>query len=520
MSQCLQDLRVTDPVADMHRIKSTKDTLLKDCYAWILNDQDLQCWQSNNDSRLLWINGEPGKGKTMLMIALVHELREGASSESFTLAFFFCQSTESTLNSVDSVLRGIIWMLVHEHPHLAPNLIKEYKAAGKQLFEGTAATSKLWLILSAILNNPAHPKIYILIDAVDECDTGWDQLLQFITENAADPASKAKWLISSRNYPKIQQLLKPQDDCRILSLEMNSLHVSQAVDSFIDYKVYNLEKRNNNDEEFWQKVNYQLKEKAGSTFLWAALVLKELEAVESWDVLEVLQEMPSGLQPLYSRMMRQIQDLRRKDSELCCQILSTVTLTQRPLHLLELGAISNLPRKISCNLINIAKIVNQCGSFLTIREYTVYIIHQSAKEFLVAKEASGVVFPSGKSIANFNIFSQSLQVMSSVLRRDIYSLKAPGITIDQVKQPNPDPLATVRYYCLYWVDHLLEYQKTEGVLKDSGLVYSFLRQSFLYWLEALSLMKCVSDGITMIRKLESLQVRFSTKSYKVIGRLY
>lgn len=77
-----------------------------------------------------------------------------------------------------------------------------------------------------------------------------------------------------------------------------------------------------------------------------------------------------------------------------------------------------------------------------------------------------------------------------MLRRDVYKLRAPGISIDQVKQPNPDPLAAVRYSCHYWVNHLLDCHTRKDTikdLKDSGSVYSFLRQYFLYWLEALSL---------------------------------
>jgi hypothetical protein len=101
--------------------------------------------------------------------------------------------------------------------------------------------------------------------------------------------------------------------------------------------------------------------------------------------------------------------------------------------------------------------------------------------------------------------------MSMTLRRDIYNLRAPGTSIDQIKQPDPDPLAVVRYSCLYWVDHLLECQSREDAikdLKDSGLVCSFLRQYFLYWLEALSLLRRVSEGVVIIRKLENLQVSF------------
>ncbi|KAK8900837.1 hypothetical protein QC760_010601 [Botrytis cinerea] len=96
--------------------------------------------------------------------------------------------------------------------------------------------------------------------------------------------------------------------------------------------------------------------------------------------------------------------------------------------------------------------------------------------------------------------------MSPILRRDIYNLHAPGISIDQFKQPDPDPLVAVRYSCLYWVDHLLECY-AEGTihndLKDSGSVHKFLRQSFLYWFEALSLIRSLPDGIVMIRKLEN-----------------
>jgi hypothetical protein len=108
--------------------------------------------------------------------------------------------------------------------------------------------------------------------------------------------------------------------------------------------------------------------------------------------------------------------------------------------------------------------------------------------------------------------------MSRTLRRDVYSLSAPGFSIDQLKQPNPDPLAAARYSCLYWVDHLLNCdttEKTSSDLKDSGSVNKFLYQSYLYWLEALSLIRGLSSGIVMIKNLENkLSVKFSR--YRII----
>jgi hypothetical protein len=96
--------------------------------------------------------------------------------------------------------------------------------------------------------------------------------------------------------------------------------------------------------------------------------------------------------------------------------------------------------------------------------------------------------------------------MSKTLKRDIYNLRAPGISIDKVKQRDPDPLAVVQYSCLYWVKHLIDCNvkgKFNNDLRDGGSVYSFLCQSFLYWLEALSLMRSLLDGILIITKLEN-----------------
>lgn len=67
-------------------------------------------------------------------------------------------------------------------------------------------------------------------------------------------------------------------------------------------------------------------------------------------------------------------------------------------------------------------------------------MHQSAKDFLLA-EAAKEVFPSGVEVVHHAIFARSLKTMSRTLQRDIYSLKEIGYAIDDVKQPDPDPLA-------------------------------------------------------------------------------
>jgi hypothetical protein len=75
LDQYLRDLRITDPREDKDRIKS-KNRLFKDCYAWILESPDFRRWRDYDDIKLLWIKGDPGKGKIMIMITFIKELSE------------------------------------------------------------------------------------------------------------------------------------------------------------------------------------------------------------------------------------------------------------------------------------------------------------------------------------------------------------------------------------------------------------------------------------------------------------
>ena len=93
------------------------------------------------------------------------------------------------------------------------------------------------------------------------------------------------------------------------------------------------------------------------------------------------------------------------------------------------------------------------------------------------------------------------------LQRQHFKARPRAIKVDV------DPLARVRYSCFYWVDHLCEMGSSlhhEVGLYDDGTIHTFLKKHFLYWLEALSLMKSTSYGVVMVRKLENLlRVSFS-----------
>jgi hypothetical protein len=76
LEKCIQDLYLTNPRDDKKRIEDTKGGLLEDSCRWILENSDFQRWRDDQQSRLLWIKGDPGKGKTMLLCGIIHELEK------------------------------------------------------------------------------------------------------------------------------------------------------------------------------------------------------------------------------------------------------------------------------------------------------------------------------------------------------------------------------------------------------------------------------------------------------------
>ncbi|RYP43376.1 hypothetical protein DL768_009953 [Monosporascus sp. mg162] len=486
-NKCLQHLHLTDPRDDKARIEQTKGGLLHDSYGWILENADFRQWRDDHQSRLLWIKGDPGKGKTMLLCGIVDELKKSAA-ETGLVSYFFCQGTDSRINNATAVLRGLIYLLVCQQRSLISHVRKKYDHAGKALFENANAWVALCEIFTNILQEPNLKSTYLVIDALDECVADLPKLLDFIVRKSSVP-SRVKWIVSSRNDANIERKLRLGDSGTRLSLELkeNAEQVSRAVNTYIDHCLSELTDIQH-DELLRDSVRKKMQSKANGTFLWVSLVIKELRDVMSWEVLQVLDEIPAELEDVYHRMIKQIEGLQRQYPELCRRVLSIVIAAYRPLHLRELHTLSSLPTHVLNINQTTSTIVQMCGSFLTIRDDNVYIIHQSAKDFLY-KEASHNIFPYGIGDVHHSIFLKSLHVMSRTLRRDIYNLCALGYDIKRVKKPDPDPLAASRY---------------SAELQDGGAVHKFMREKYLYWLEALSLCKSMSDGVVSMAKLEGL----------------
>ncbi|KAL7935824.1 quinon protein alcohol dehydrogenase-like superfamily [Trichoderma chlorosporum] len=505
--QCLRELWPYDPYVEKKRIEDTKGGLLQDSFNWILENADFCRWFEDPARPLLWIRGDPGKGKTMLLCGIVDNLQKLAPSS--LVSFFFCQATDERINTSTAILRGLIFSLVDQRRHLLETLREPYSRQGKSLFEPPSAWYALSSILQSLLaelSNSREPTC-LLVDAIDECvSEEIPRILDFIVK-MSEELPYVKWVISSRNWPQIVEKLESLGPEAQLSLELNAKSVASAVQIYIKQKVQQLSKEKKYNKEKEETIRDYLLTNVDDTFLWVALVCQNLRKIPAWNASTALKAFPPGLDSFYMQMAKTLAN--SNDAEICKRILAVVTVAQRPVRLEELMALAETPGESDEKMPAVLDLVGQCGSFLTIRDEIVYFVHQSAKDFLV--ETTGKQgFSLGIETANLYLVTRSLDLMSKTLRRDIYSLGDLAIHVDAAEAPYPDPLVVIRYSCVYWVDHFVDAitsidkgappnEVIKALVSDTK---TFIETKFLYWLEALSLLRKIPEGVMATRKLQ------------------
>lgn len=242
----------------METIEHNTDRLLEQTCSWVLKDVHFGKWRTCARSQVLWIYGDPGKGKTMLAFSLVKELSERirveGSSPNIALACFFCDNKDNRRKSAISILRSLIYQLLRQRPDLCSYLRSEYERQKERLFASPNALQSLWRIFKNVTAYSNFKRIYIVIDGLDECDEQSTEdllkLLEPFLESGPDTGNympdleqenscQLKWLFTSRNNDIIKSSLGRTLN---ISLELNSAHVDDAVGRFIDRRVNQLKK--------------------------------------------------------------------------------------------------------------------------------------------------------------------------------------------------------------------------------------------------------------------------------------
>lgn len=232
---------------------------------------------------------------------------------------------------------------------------------------------------------------------MDECEeSGRRGIVKALCEPFASGTTTfpLKFILTSRGYTQIQrdfQALESRWPTIHLSGENQSEvdEISAEISFVIKYKLNSLSSRLKLDYEEVQALQEELTKNPNRTYLWVHLVFDVIN--ESIDLTEdnlrkIVRELPKTVEAVYEKILN-----RSRDKEKAKKLLQIIVAAHRPLTLSEMAmAMAIRAGHKSCYEIKpepeirFRETVRElCGLFVSIVDSSIYLLHQTAREFLI-----------------------------------------------------------------------------------------------------------------------------------------
>ncbi|KAF2191077.1 hypothetical protein K469DRAFT_746515 [Zopfia rhizophila CBS 207.26] len=349
---------------------------------WLIRDATFLQWLDMADAstRVLWLQGIPGAGKTFLSSTVVDKAMASGRTIFAFLSYTSCNTTSAL-----SVLHSFIFQLTSDDDNLQAVLCQSSREKLKSNI--TVATSLLATLLACA--GPA----YIAIDGIDEIDEmERGRLLQQLLDLSKD-CKGLKILVSSRPEADITTILK--DNAVIIRVDNRN---AGSIQAFVTRHTQTWFQ----DRGFLSETRAEiagllapLASNSKGMFLYAKIVLNSIEHLEIGEIHNELEVLPETLDDAYARVLTRINKLNPpavKDK--ARKLLGWIGCSPTPLTIQEMeqALIVNLDEiggraRVLVGL-NIIKI---CGPTVELVDDYVQFVHFTVKEYLFSPRISGFI---------------------------------------------------------------------------------------------------------------------------------
>ncbi|EEA28223.1 hypothetical protein TMatcc_003457 [Talaromyces marneffei ATCC 18224] len=372
---------------------------------WVLKNKKFLEWEQSDVSDLLWLSAKPGSGKSVVAKTLVDE-RLRATQPGYAICYFFFKDISSYQRSPASALAAILHQLFSAIPSLVRHALFPYELNGKEL---PLLLGIMFGILIDAATDPAVTQIICVLDALDECDEKErlfliEKITNFYRDSKSclpDQQPKLKFFLTSRPYDDIQfqfhQLIQEVPTIH-LSGDEESAGISSEIDRVTITKVQQLAGEKGFDHDTTEFLLDKLLQVENRTYLWLSLLMEEIRTSHRRgnrrEIERLVSELPRSVMDAYDSILN-----KSRDKQLARELLHIILAAKRPLSLEEMSVATALAGDLSYNSYEDIglespnafgrRIQNICGLFVTIDDGHVFLIHQTAKEYLMEKENGG-----------------------------------------------------------------------------------------------------------------------------------
>jgi len=497
--------------------------------------RQIQDWAQQPQSKsIFWLNGMAGTGKSTISWTIAEWLTDQGHLGVVTLgASFFFKRGEGDRGSASRFFPTITRQLVSKIPGL-DGLIADVITSDPLIFDkalGEQFEKLIYQPLHKVSVPPNNSPILVLVvDALDECEKEGDikTILHLWSRLPQITTIRLRLFLTSRPDLPIRLGFKDMSvhthQDMILQEAVPPRTIQHDISIFLKDAFSKIQKNYNPDppsgtplDHDWpgEKVLQALVDMAVPLFIVAATVSRfvsdpnwdpqeQLEMILKFQRTGQLEQMEQTYLPVLTQLPATLSDSRGKEKlyEEFRMIVGSIVTLAEPLSVTSLAALLGVRSS------TIGLRLRPLHSVLQVPddpETPIRTLHLSFREFLLSDKLRPEPFGVDGPATHCTLFAKCLELLSGPagLRENLCDLEYPGQLRREVDQAMVDERLSpaFQYACRYWVHHV---QHSMIRIRDDDQVHMFLQKHFLHWLEALSLMNRIADGIELLGMLQSL----------------
>jgi hypothetical protein len=317
------------------------DEAHKKTFEWIF-DPDATMDTSNSvnfndwlhgDSRIYWVSGKAGSGKSTLMKYLMSRceepLKKWAGETPLVLLSFFSWNAGSDLQrSHQGLLQSLLHTALEEEPELGPILFPDQYGTTMD-WQAFPSLHQLRRAFKELLYQTRIPlKVAVLIDGLDEFEEASDSEMKKLIEILRGGARSGhiKAILSSRPLALYEDAF--EDDPKLRLHDLTHGDITTYVNDTLGRHKHMVRLRNA-DPEGAERLTSSLIDSASGVFMWVRLAAKNLlKGLQNYDTIPELQRrldvLPRDLEALFEHMLQSIPPEYRKESSCIFQTIRHV----------------------------------------------------------------------------------------------------------------------------------------------------------------------------------------------------
>jgi WD40 repeat protein len=341
---------------------------------WLIDKSSFNQWMEENhrSPKFFWLSGNPAAGKSVLSTYVVRYLEKSNKD----CSYFFFRHNDKSRSSVSAMLRSVAYQMALTNGKVREALLTLREEGELKINQADERTIWRKIFMALIFKTNFTQPHFWIIDGLDECHNYAAIVPMLAKINEKFPL---RVFLSSRTSSDLDKLF--HSITQSTTLEHMSLHQTQA-----DIRLYieaNIQSLPVEGDLARKELTEKILEKSNDCFLWAHLVLRELEqAYTPQQIMDVLDEVPKQMDPLYTRILEGMSKNTR-NIELIKALLTWTACATHPLELDELKEALKLD--IERTIPRLDKLIeSSCGEMVYVdKQSKVQLIHQTAREFLL-----------------------------------------------------------------------------------------------------------------------------------------